>query len=249
MDNKFIMFAGASGVGKTTSAKYVEKSHEIMVDEELEETSSLIPFISGSVSDLIKNTKDMSHRDMLSRDASTLQQEDWQIVNLRKKLFDKARGKGNFVCDRSFLDSAAYFLYKQADKIPQCEMEHFLTICKQLTSMYCSHLILIDFTVDMVSDWVTEDNGKRITNNYFQMEISRIMRMILDIWKVKWLNDVTYLKSGKFFPQPKDLRYGAGRAVLDSNYFNYGSTNILVLRECNLEIRERLIDKFINGKI
>ena len=246
MDNKFIMFAGASGVGKTTSAKYVEKSHEIMVDEELEETSSLIPFISGSVSDLIKNTKDMSHRDMLNRDSSTLQQEDWQIVNLRKKLFDKARGKGNFVCDRSFLDSAAYFLYKQADKIPQCEIGHFLTLCEQLTSLHCSHLILIDFTVDMLSKWVTEDNGKRITNNYFQMEISRIMKMVLDIWKVKWLNDITYIKQGKFFPQAKDLKYGAGRAVLESVY---GTTQVLVLRECNLEIRERLIDNFINGKI
>ena len=247
MDNKakFVMFAGASGVGKTTSAKMLEKSNEVIL-EGSEEVTSLIPFISGSVSDLLPHTKDVSHEYMLSRDSETLQMEDYQVLSLRKKLFSEAKEKGNFVCDRSFLDLAAYFLYKQADKIPQCEVEHFLNLCKQLIPMYCSHLIFIEFTPEMVSEWVIEDNKKRITNNYFQMEISRLMNLILDIWGVEYTEEISMLKPNKWYHEGVSLKYGATKARLES--IN-GSTEILLLREVNLGIRNRLIENFIDGKI
>ena len=247
MDNKakFVMFAGASGVGKTTSAKMLEKSNEVIL-EGSDEVTSLIPFISGSVSDLLPNTKDMSHVDMLGRDSSTLQREDYQVLSLRKNLFHKAKEKGNFVCDRSFLDLAAYFLYKQADKIPQCEVEHFLNLCKQLIPMYCSHLVFIEFTSDMVSEWMIEDNNKRITSNYFQMEISRLMNMILDLWGVEYIDEISMLKPNKWYHEGLSLKYGATKARLET--IN-GSTEILLLREVNLGIRDRIINDFVDGKI
>jgi len=243
MENNFhIMFAGASGTGKTTSAKYVEQAHAYTTETE----ESSIPFISGSVSDLIPKTKEMPHSEMLQRDSKTLQMEDFQIINLRKKLFQQQVEEGNnFVCDRSFLDSAAYFLYKQADKLPKCEVEHFLSLCKQLTSTYCTHLILFDFTPTMVEDWITEDNNKRITNNYFQMEITYIMKMILDLWGIVFDQRIYTLRGG-IFKSGTPLQYGAKHYTLETPY---GSTEVLVIREVNLEIRNKLIWQFLYGKV
>lgn len=243
MENNFhIMFAGASGTGKTTSAKYVEQAHAYLT----EKGDSSIPFISGSVSDLIPQTKEMPHSEMLQRDSKTLQMEDFQIINLRKKLFQQQVEEGNnFVCDRSFLDSAAYFLYKQADKLPKCEVEHFLSLCKQLTSTYCTHLILFDFTPTMVEDWITEDNNKRITNNYFQMEITYIMKMILDLWGMVF-NQRIYTLRGGVFRSGTPLQYGARHYTLETVY---GSTEVLVIREVNKEIRNKLIWQFLHGKV
>ena len=65
---------------------------------------------------------------MLSKDPTKLYREDYQILNLRNMLF---RDKHEFVSDRSYLDSIAYFLYKQSDKIPSCEIEHFISLANQ----------------------------------------------------------------------------------------------------------------------
>ena len=170
-----VMFAGASGVGKTTLAKEVPG----MVKFDVSEYPPELEFISGSVSDLIPKTKDMSHKEMLERDSKDLLLEDFQVMNLRNKLF---RDRDRFVTDRSYLDLAAYFYYKQAKNVPKCEMEHFFETCKMLLNQQCTHLILLDFTTAMVKEWVMEDNGKRIENNYFQFLISSIMDNVLNLW-------------------------------------------------------------------
>lgn len=227
-----VMFAGASGVGKTTSANYIAETLGI-------------DFVSGSVSDLLPKTKEMPHAEMLARDSKTLIMEDYQILNLRNKKFKDYVEKGNsFVSDRSYLDSAAYFLYKQADKIPACEVEAFLALCKQLLNVQCSHLILFDFGVEMLHDWVTEDNSKRITNNYFQMEITTIMKMVLGIWEAEHFGPVNNLK-GHFW-NPQTLDYGAEIWKVNSVY---GSTSILLVKEVNKEIRNKLICQYLNGQL
>lgn len=237
--NKLIMFSGPSGIGKTTLAKGIEEYYSnIGLD---------IPFISGSVSDLIESTKEMSHKDMLGRDSMTLQMEDYQILNLRKKKFQSQIDLGsNFVCDRSFLDSAAYFVYKQAEVIAKCEIEHFLALSKLLSANYCTHLILLDFTPNMIHEWVTEDNNKRITNNYFQMEIANIMKMVLDLWGIRYTEDILSIRGKHIFGPTTVLKYGAKRGVIESPY---GKVNVLVIRESVKEIREKLIKLFIDGKI
>lgn len=240
------MFAGASGVGKTTSAKALEDNSCTYWTPDDAEFS--IPFISGSVSDLLPKTKDMPHADMLSRDPKDLYMEDYQILNLRQKLFrEQIEKSGNFVSDRSFLDSAAYFLYKQADKIPACEVESFLSLCKQLTNTYCTHLILFDFNVDMLHEWNTEDNGKRIKSNYFQMEITTIMKMVLDIWDISCLGlPISRLAGGGWFKPDNLLDYGAEKYIISSIY---GKTKVLLCKEVDREIRNKLIWQFIHGKI
>jgi len=225
-----IMFAGASGVGKTTLAKEVLEMFQV--------TSNSVEFVSGSVSDLIPKTKDMSHKDMLERDSKELLLEDFQILNLRNKLF---RDRDQFVTDRSYLDLAAYFYYKQAKDVPKCEMEHFFETCKMLINKQCTHLILLEFTDAMIKEWVMEDNGKRIENNYFQFLISSIMDNVLNLWGFLPTKDIRCIYKSIFKNQP--LEYGATEGIIKSLY---GETKVLCIREVNLDIRKKLIKDFIN---
>lgn len=230
-----ILLAGPSGVGKTTIANFLAQELGIK-------------FISGSVSDLLPQTKDMAHADMLARDSKELYMEDYKILNLRKKIFSNAGEP--FVSDRSFLDSAAYFLYKQADKIPACEIEQFLELSKIVTLQTTDCIILVDYTMDMFNNWVIENNNKRILNKYFQMEISRIMSMILDIWGVKWDNYYRTIRERpengnfieKLFGKVLDLENAVSTGTIQNLY---GTTQVVVLREANKEIRERILKSLL----
>lgn len=230
-----ILLAGPSGVGKTTIANFLAQELGIK-------------FISGSVSDLLPQTKDMAHADMLARDSKELYMEDYKILNLRKKIFSNVGEP--FVSDRSFLDSAAYFLYKQADKIPACEIEQFLELSKMVTLQTTDCLILVDYTMDMFNNWVIENNNKRILNKYFQMEISRIMSMILDIWGVKWDNYYRTIRERpengnfieKIFGKVLDLENAVSTGTIQNLY---GTTQVVVLREANKEIRERILKSLL----
>ena len=230
-----ILLAGPSGVGKTTIANFLAQELGIK-------------FISGSVSDLLPQTKDMAHADMLARDSKELYMEDYKILNLRKKIFSNAEEP--FVSDRSFLDSATYFLYKQADKIPACEIEQFLELSKMVTLQTTEYLILVDYTMDMFNNWIIENNNKRVINKYFQMEISRIMSMILDIWGVKWDNYYPTIREHpetgtfieKIFGKVLDLENAVSIGTIQNLY---GTTQVIVLREANKEIREKILKSLL----
>lgn len=212
-----IMLAGPSGIGKTTLANQVST----LLDKQ---------FISGSVSDLLPKTKDIPHSDMLDRDSQELYREDYQILNLRKKVFE---GMVDFVSDRSFVDSATYFLYKQASKIPACEVEHFINLCGRLTTSLCDLLVVLELSTDDIHTWITEDNGKRIVSNYFQTLITYNMRMVLKLMGYKKCTTYNTLPVGKF------LSY----KVLDQ-YFEvgnikniYGETKVVIIKDLNLTNR------------
>lgn len=229
---KRIMFAGPSGIGKTTLAKWIESEYGLQ-------------FISGSVSDLLPETQKLSHSEMLSRDSETLFQEDFQIMNLRNKLFKE---KSEFVSDRSYLDVAAYCLYKQADKMPSCELEHFMEIAKMLLTTQCELLIFVDFLPDLLTKWVTEDNNKRIKSNYFQVEIAAVMKATLGIFG--YVEDITSeteinVSPFKLLPNYKTFQYGFSVGHIDSVY---GKTRVIILHEMNLENRKIIIDKHIYNK-
>ena len=224
-----IMFAGPSGIGKTTLAKFIEESFG--------DTDPTWPFISGSVSDLLPNTKNESHKDMLSHDKKELYVQDFQVLNLRKKLFANT---DKFVTDRSFLDSAAYFVYKQSSAIPQCEIDHFLELCKMCLCQYCDKLIILNFTPYMLDNWVMEDNGKRILNKYFQEQISAIIKMILNNWGVNFSETIRNISRG-LLKMPEYLICGGYKTgILESLY---GSVDVILINEPGLEIRKHIICK------
>lgn len=169
------MFVGPSGIGKTTLAKYIEKVHGI-------------PFVSGSMSDLMPDTKDIPHSEFLHQSCEDLINKDYQLLNLRNKLF---RDKETFVTDRSYVDIAAYFIYKQSTNIPECEIDAFLDICRDLTIQHCDLLIYLPLGIHTMKEWEMEDNNKRIQNRYYQLQMSNIMGDLLTYWNLQ--NEVRIL--------------------------------------------------------
>lgn len=160
------MFVGPSGIGKTTLAKFIETKYGI-------------PFISGSMSDLMPDTKEMQHAEFLHQECGELINKDYQLLNLRNKLF---KDKETFVTDRSYVDLAAYFIYKQSTNIPECEVDAFLDICKDLTVQQCDLLIYLPLSMYNMKEWPMEDNKKRIINRYYQAQMSDIMGNLLTQW-------------------------------------------------------------------
>ena len=93
----------------------------------------------------------------------------------------------------------------------------------------------------MIKEWVTEDNNKRIENNYFQFLISSIMDNMLNIWGFIPVEEINVLYRGWFKRQP--LEYGATKGTIKSCY---GETKVIQIREANIDIRKEIIQSFIN---
>lgn len=215
MDARRIAFVGASGTGKTTLAKYISDKYGI-------------PFLSGSYSDLVPETKDVKHVDMMDKGVMALLNEEYTLINLRRKSYQQMWD--GFVTDRSPVDNLAYFIYKLSHKVPQCEVETFESIVERVISSNITHLIFIPFTDVMLTQWETEDNNKRIVNNYFQWQISQLMGGILS------LKDYTRKKA--LFIEDKDYNQGTIRC-------NRTDIKVLILDKIDIEDRKRSIDKWL----
>ena len=215
MNNLKVMLSGVSGVGKTTLAKDIAKIFDLS-------------FISGSYSDLVPETKEMSHQSMIEQDAKTVFTQDMQVVSIRNKTF---RDKLEFITDRSYLDSAAYFINKLSHRIPQCDLEHALDVCWTLLGKQCTHLIYIPYSVNFLDNWVIEDNKKRIQSKYYQFQVSKVIDGILDMWGYKrdgWLNQ-------KFMGIPN-----TGVLNIQGN-----EVKVLILDEVNYDARLDLVTRFL----
>ena len=166
--SKRIMFVGPSGIGKTTLAQAVAKKYDI-------------PFISGSMSDLLPATKGISHNEILSLGSEAMYKADFQLLNKRNRVF---KDREYFVTDSSYADLAAYFWYKQSRTLPECEMEHFFCQCQELMENQCDLAIFLPLNLSNYKDWPMEDNKKRIMNRFFQVQISSIMSELLANWEI-----------------------------------------------------------------
>lgn len=175
---KRIALVGPSGIGKTTLAKYISKEYHL-------------PFISGSMSDILPETKDQTHAEMMSISSELLAARNWQALNIRSKLFMNI---SYFVTDRSFVDPAAYYWYELSKQLPECEVEHFLGTARTCMEKYVDLAIFLPLNLDNRESWVIEDNNKRITNRYFQIQISSLMGELLADWEIPTLviNSLNY---------------------------------------------------------
>lgn len=217
---KKINFTGVSGTGKTTLAKWIEEEFNV-------------PFLSGSYSDLVPNTKNMPHSDMIIQDAKTIYEQDFQVLNLRNKLFSS---HDNYVSDRSYLDSAAYLINKLSHRIKECDTENFLEICRVLTVKQITHLIFIPFDENYLKKWEIEDNHKRVLNRYYQWEVSELMFSILfRLWGFR------ILKNTK---SEHNLLETIGTISYEHDNIYY-TTKVQILYAMDLEERKRLIRRFL----
>lgn len=211
-----VNFTGVSGVGKTQISKWIAEQLNI-------------PFLSGSYSDLVPQTKNMPHRDMILKSAEEIQMQDTQVLNLRNKLFASHNA---YVSDRSYLDSAAYFINKLSHRIPECEVENFLEICRALTGVQLTHLVFIPFTYDYVKNWQMEDNHKRVLNRYYQWEVSTIMyRILYEMWGVTIINSREEYASGY---------------IQISHQRETFTTQLLILKTMNYKERQDILREWLD---
>lgn len=210
-----IQLTGCSGVGKTTLAKYIASEYDI-------------PFISGSYSDLVPQTKDEKHADMITKDPKLIYEQDHQVLNLRHK---QLRNTFDFVTDRSYIDSIAYLINKLSIHLRSCDIEAFITTCEALLERECTHLIFIPFTTKFLDEWEIEDNKKRVLNSYYQFQISQLIYGILDIFYFKENNVKTWVVGEK-----------AGTITLP---MSKKKIEVLILDELDFTKRKKIVKNFL----
>lgn len=226
MEDRRIMFYGPSGTGKTTMAKIVSDNNGI-------------PFISGSISDLIPNTKEMSHLDMMERDYKKIYIEDMQLLNLRSKLF---KNESNYVTDRSYLDIFAYHLVKVSKGIPECDSDVLLQNISAALLRDCTHIIFVPFTENMLKNWAMEDNNKRVLNRYFQWYVSQVMYGLLRLlnYNQKKLVGLTHgINMGDIYPEKIYRDLGIDPKL-------YRPIKVLILNTSDFNKRNEIIEYFLN---
>lgn len=226
--NQRINFTGCSGIGKTTLAKEISKRYNL-------------PFVSGSYSDLVPETKNLPHVDMIGQDAKKIFEQDTQVLNLRNKSFKEY--PDGFVSDRSYLDSAAYMIQKLSHRLPECEVEDFVEKCKTLTLLQCDKVIFLPFTLEAMEKWNIEDNNKRIKNRFYQAEITSIIGWVIEYWKAVFVSlvddeNLVWRMSGNI------LTTSPRHPYKQQAY----STDILVVSELDYAKRLEIIEKFLNDE-
>lgn len=222
-----IMLAGPSGIGKTTIAEWISETYSI-------------PFLNGSVRYLLKDKELGTHQEMLSRDNNTLYEEEYQILNLRNKLY---KDQESYVTDRSYLDNAAYFLLKHSAVQPACEIEHFISgMVSRLIVSQPDLIILFTLEPDDLHNWFTEDDGKRITSNYFQIHVSELMKLSLKLVGYSENRSLEYITSNRFIGNRLDL----SKPYIEGTIQNiYGSTELLIIPSLKLEERKHIIKNYL----
>lgn len=221
-----IMFLGPSGSGKTTLARFIEEEFGI-------------PFISGSYSDLVPSTRDVKHVDMLNKSSNQLYSEEHQLLSLRAKEF---RDIPEMVSDRSYLDNLSYFIFKLSQGTDQCDTEAFRDNVIQLLDRDCTHIIFIPYTDKMISTWKVEDNHKRVTNIFFQWQISQIMWGLISYFGYK-----KNIFKKLFFNMNTGNIYPHCATSLDNNCRStyHKPIKVLILDDSSLEKRKQDIRRFL----
>lgn len=209
-----IQLTGCSGVGKTTLSKWLSEE-------------SKIKFISGSYSDLVPQTRNEKHSDMITKDPKIIYQQDYQVMNLRHK---QLAFEDRFITDRSYIDSIAYLINKLSVHIRQCDIESFIGNCEALLSLECTHLIFIPFSLKFLNNWDIEDNNKRILNRYYQFQISQLIYGILDMMGYRKLPLRSYLVESE-----------VGKIQVKGN-----DISVLILDELDFEKRKQIVKRFIS---
>ena len=223
------MLAGVSGIGKTTVANWISETYGI-------------PFKCGSFTALVESERGKTHKDMLDEPLTTKQRVDKEYKLLKARV--ALTTEGNFVSDRSFLDTAAYFALKLSTDLPTCEIEDYLALCFQVAAKHTTHLILLNYGYDNYG-WDFENNNLRIVNKWFQLQVGNLMRDVLDNWD--------YL-SDKYYPQSltnimeedkgaiyQDSSYSGTYYSSEGNKFRY-----LILNSTGYETRENIIKNFLS---
>ena len=208
-----IAFTGPSGIGKTTLAKFVSEQLGI-------------PFVSSSMTDLIPETKEVHQSQMIQE--YSLERES-KLIQARYGVIE---ANPQMVTDRSYMDSLAYFLLKGQSQLDPLECAKFISICKERLLRDISHLILMPLSYHQARMSTIEDNGKRITNPYFQWLVSSTtISSTIDLLDTP---EISFMKE-------ESTDAWVIRDVITGN-----TLKLLMLDSYGLEERKQRIIKFLN---
>ena len=169
---KKIAITGASGVGKTTLAKFIAEQYDM-------------PFISASAREVWPKFGFKNHQEALSsclKDPMLgLQYQENILLNRHLAL----TRSGSFVTDRSPIDNYAYFLLQQG-----YHSEEHNAYMKSLCLMDYQNIDIVIF-IRVGDQREIEDNGRRICNPSYQRMVDEVIGMVLQ----KEFGNLTYKKS------------------------------------------------------
>ena len=161
-----ILLSGVSGIGKTTMAQILSEKYKI-------------PFIIGSSKVLWRKYHIDSHRMLIDRCNSSNQfalDFQYELLEYRKNEMAK---NDRFVTDRGPLDNLVYFLLQLSHNVSQFETAKYIEAC---IDSLPKDVLQIYFTFDPVilkSMNHLENDGARITNNYYQLMVASVFNMVL----------------------------------------------------------------------
>lgn len=225
------MIAGVSGIGKTTIARWISAKYNL-------------PFRSGSFTTLVKSEEGKTHQQILQTPLTTEQRKsvEFELLTQRVRLVKE----GKYVTDRSFLDSAAYYILKLASETPTCEVEDYISLCYQLTAKHCTHLILVNYSSSHYHKWEFENNDLRILNKWFQLQVGNIMGEVLQYWD-SGINKFYLPKSDYGCFNPSKIRvYGNSDLSVTYHSSDGHSFKCLVLNTIDFDTRNETIQKFLS---
>ncbi len=149
-----IAMAGPSGVGKTTLSEWIAKEFGI-------------PFVTSSTKPLWDKHNIHTHQELITR---TILNPQWgldfqyELLEVRQNIIDK---NPQFVTDRSPVDNLVYFLMQNTPHIGEEATQAYIQLCTEALAKL-NGLIQIPFGDHIV----LEDDGKRISNKYYQMSVN-----------------------------------------------------------------------------
>lgn len=220
-------FSGPSGIGKTYLAKLISKEMGIK-------------FVSGSMSDLLPDTKNLNQ---VALNECPTHAEEWSLLKARAELFCKASGLcESFITDRTFIDSVAYYIYKLTGKKSDTSQEEmntrdmrFIRYAMSYLEEAFTHVILIQQNPHTWAVRNIEDNKKRITNWLFQWQISSLM-----------LNVISELPATAGFEvKSLDIEVGDDPIMVNQIYLRIGRLKVLVVDEPDYTKREDIVRNFL----
>ena len=174
-----ILICGPSGTGKSELANFISLSLGIL-------------FISTSTKPLWPKHDIETHEELIKKGQKN---PDWgndfqvEVLDYRRDLLDKE--VGGYVCDRSPIDNLVYYMMQNSMDMGQNASDRYASLCAEDLVNQADFIIRIKFK----PDYEMMDDGKRISNKYFQLMTDGVFESVFQ-------NDL--LNIGNTF-QPKQL--------------------------------------------
>lgn len=221
---KRILIAGPSGTGKTTLAKYIEQKYQITRITSKETRQVTTPQALEW-----EDRYDYRYSDNIGHQALiNLQSQypefgvSWQRAMLEARFRRFRDTKGDFVCDRSFIDNIVFMLTQVAHNATEQYIKSFLrTVFQGNRECGITHLIWVRQAREQPQ---VEDNGSRVPNMFYQLMIDSVFQLVINELVPRYSNEV-----------------GGKTPGMETMY----SPTILEIKLWDWEDRIRLVDNFL----